>query len=159
ALLVSGTHLSTPTTHRACLRALELARANHVRTILDIDYRPVLWGLTGRGDGATRFVASENVSAHLQKMLPLFDLVIGTEEEFHIAGGSTDLIGALRGARRHTAATFVVKRGPLGCAVIDGEIPAQISQAFNRSGVQVEVLNVLGAGDAFMSGFLRGWLR
>ena len=26
-------------------------------------------------------------------------------------------------------------------------------------GVQVEVLNVLGAGDAFVSGFLRGWLN
>ncbi|HTT12954.1 MAG TPA: 5-dehydro-2-deoxygluconokinase [Burkholderiaceae bacterium] len=159
ALLISGTHLSAPTPLRASLRALELARAANVRTILDIDYRPVLWGLTGRGDGATRFVASEGVTAHLQRVLPLFDLLVGTEEEFLIAGGSTDLTAALRAVRRVTAATFVVKRGPLGCAVIDGDVPGHIDDAFNRRGIQVEVLNVLGAGDAFMAGFLRGWLR
>ena len=159
ALLVSGTHLSAQPAYHASLRALELARAANVRTILDIDYRPVLWGLTGRGDGATRFVASEGVTAHLQRVLPQFDLLVGTEEEFQIAGGSTDLTAALRAVRRLTPATLVVKRGPLGCAVIDGDVPAHIDAAFNRRGVQVEVLNVLGAGDAFMSGFLRGWLR
>ena len=159
ALLISGTHLSAATPLGACLRALELARAANVRTVLDIDYRPVLWGLTGRGDGATRFVASEGVSAHLQRVLPLFDLLVGTEEEFLIAGGSTDLTTALRTVRRLTPATLVVKRGPLGCAVIDREVPAHIDEAFNRRGIQVEVLNVLGAGDAFMAGFLRGWLR
>ena len=30
--------------------ALEYARRNEVRTILDIDYRPVLWGLTGKAE-------------------------------------------------------------------------------------------------------------
>jgi len=159
ALLISGTHLSASTSLRASQRALELARAANVRTILDIDYRPVLWGLTGRGDGATRFIASEGVSAHLQRLLPHFDLIVGTEEEFLIAGGATELVPALRTVRRLTPATLVVKRGPLGCAVMDGAIPAQIDDAFNRRGVQVEVLNVLGAGDAFMAGFLRGWLR
>ena len=39
---------------------------NDVRTVLDIDYRPVLWGLTKRGDGETRFIASDTVTAHLQ---------------------------------------------------------------------------------------------
>ena len=158
-LLITGTHFSTPHVHRVSSLALERARAHDVRTILDIDYRPVLWGLTARGDGATRFVASDTVTAHLQALLPSFDLVIGTEEEFAIAGGSTDIIAALKAARRLTAATFVVKRGPLGCAVIDGAIPASLDDAFNGRGVKVEVLNVLGAGDAFNAGFLSGWLR
>jgi 5-dehydro-2-deoxygluconokinase len=56
-------------------------------------------------------------------------------------------------------ATLVVKRGPLGCAVIDGAIPRSLDEAFNGRGVTVEVLNVLGAGDAFNGGFLSGWLR
>jgi len=159
ALLITGTHFSTPHVHRISSLALERARANDVRTVLDIDYRPVLWGLTKRGDGETRFIASDSVTAHLLSILPAFDLVIGTEEEFAIAGGSTDIIVALKAARRVTPATFVVKRGPLGCAVIDGAIPASLDEAFNGRGVRVEVLNVLGAGDAFSAGFLSGWLR
>ena len=159
ALLITGTHFSTRHAHEISILALERARAHDVRTVLDIDYRPVLWGLTKRGDGATRFIASDAVTAHLQAMLPRFDLVIGTEEEFAIAGGSTDIITALRAARHVTAATFVVKRGPLGCAVIDGAIPASLDAAFNGRGVSVEVLNVLGAGDAFNAGFLSGWIR
>jgi 5-dehydro-2-deoxygluconokinase len=54
---------------------------------------------------------------------------------------------------------LVVKRGALGCAVIDGPIPASLDDAFNGSGVKVDVLNVLGAGDAFSSGFMSGWVR
>ena len=131
ALLITGTHFSTPHVHRVSSLALERARAHDVRTILDIDYRPVLWGLTKRGDGETRFIASDTVTAHLQAILPAFDLVIGTEEEFAIAGGSTDIIAALKAARRVTKATFVVKRGPMGCAVIDGAIPASLDEAFN----------------------------
>jgi len=130
-----------------------------VRTVLDIDYRPVLWGLTKRGDGETRFIASDTVTAHLQGILPLFDLVIGTEEEFAIAGGDTDIIAALEAVRLVTPATLVVKRGPMGCAVIDGPIPRSLDDAFNGQGVTVEVLNVLGAGDAFSAGFLSGWVR
>jgi 5-dehydro-2-deoxygluconokinase len=159
ALLITGTHLSTAHVHRVSTLALERARKNDVRTILDIDYRPVLWGLTKRGDGETRFIASDNVTAHLQNMLPLFDLVIGTQEEFAIAGGSTDIMAALRGVRAVTNAVLVVKRGPLGCAVIDGAIPASLDAAFNGKGVDVEVLNVLGAGDAFSAGFQSGWVR
>ena len=119
----------------------------------------MLWGLTKRGDGETRFIASDTVTAHLQAILPLFDLVIGTEEEFAIAGGSTDIIAALAAVRRVTPATLVVKRGPMGCAVIDGAIPRSLDDAFNGRGVTVEVLNVLGAGDAFSAGFLSGWVR
>jgi 5-dehydro-2-deoxygluconokinase len=55
--------------------------------VLDIDYRPVLWGLTTRGAGDNRYVADAHVTQQLQEMLPHFDLLVGTEEEFFIAGG------------------------------------------------------------------------
>src|SRR5688500_8720168 len=71
ALLITGTHFSTPHVHRISTLALQRARANDVRTVLDIDYRPVLWGLTRRGDGETRFIADDGVTAHLQGILPL----------------------------------------------------------------------------------------
>jgi 5-dehydro-2-deoxygluconokinase len=159
ALLITGTHFSTEYIGRISRLALEQARKNDVRTVLDIDYRPVLWGLTRRGDGETRYVRSDNVTAHIQSILPLFDLVIGTIEEFNIAGGSTEIIASLAAVRAKTKATLVVKRGPLGCAVIDGAIPRSLDDAFNGDGVEVEVLNVLGAGDAFSAGFLSGWVR
>jgi 5-dehydro-2-deoxygluconokinase len=159
ALLVTGTHFSTRYTDAVSNRALDRARRNDVRTVLDIDYRPVLWGLTRRGDGETRYIGSDTVTAHLQRILPKFDLVIGTVEEFNIAGGSTAIMESLAAVRGHTRATLVVKRGPLGCAVIDGAIPRTLDDAFNGKGVEVEVLNVLGAGDAFSAGFLSGWVR
>ena len=159
ALLITGTHFSTEYIAGVSNRALDRAHAHDVRTVLDIDYRPVLWGLTKRGDGATRYIASDTVTAHLQRMLPRFDLVIGTIEELNIAGGSSDIMASLREVRSHTKAVLVVKRGPLGCAVIDGDVPASLDAAFNGRGVQVEVLNVLGAGDAFSAGFLSGWVR
>jgi 5-dehydro-2-deoxygluconokinase len=158
ALLITGTHFSTAHTHRVSNLALDRARRHDVRTILDIDYRPVLWGLTKRGDGETRFVGSDTVTAHLLGILPKFDLVIGTIEEFQIAGGSTDIMAALRRVREASPAVLVVKRGPMGCAVIDGAVPATLDDAFNGRGVRVEVLNVLGAGDAFSAGFQSGWV-
>jgi len=159
ALLITGTHLSTEHINRISTLALERARKHDVRTVLDIDYRPVLWGLTKRGDGETRYIRSDNVTAHIQRMLPKFDLIIGTIEEFNIAGGVSEIMASLQAIRKFTPATLVVKRGPLGCAVIDGAIPRSLDEAFNGSGVKVEVLNVLGAGDAFSAGFLSGWVR
>src|SRR5438874_290849 len=159
ALLVTGTHFSTEYINRVSNLALDRARKNDVRTILDIDYRPVLWGLTKRGDGETRYIESDTVTAHLQRLLPKFDLVIGTIEEFNIAGGSTDIMQSLSAVRRHTKGVLVVKRGPMGCSVVDGGLPRSLDDAFNGSGVEVEVLNVLGAGDAFSAGFLSGWVR
>ncbi len=127
--------------------------------MLDIDYRPVLWGLTTPGDGETRFIADDKVTTDLQAWLSDFDLIVGTEEEFHIAGGSTDTLASLRAVRELSEATLVCKLGALGCVVFEGEIPERIEDGILVEGVEVEVLNVLGAGDAFMSGLLRGWLR
>ncbi|MEE4632786.1 5-dehydro-2-deoxygluconokinase [Pseudomonas alliivorans] len=159
ALLITGTHFSTDQVFKASIQALDYAEKHQVYRVLDIDYRPVLWGLAGKADGETRFVADQNVTQHVQRILPRFDLIVGTEEEFLIAGGATDLLSALRTVREHTAATLVVKLGPQGCTVIHGAIPARLEDGAIYPGVRVEVLNVLGAGDAFMSGFLSGWLK
>jgi 5-dehydro-2-deoxygluconokinase len=159
ALLVTGTHFSTPHTDAVSRTAIAYARAAGTRVILDIDYRPVLWGLTAKSRGDIRFVASESVAAHLRSIAGLCDLIVGTEEEFHVAAGESDTLAALRVLRASTAATLVLKRSSAGCVIFDGAIPASIEQGLVVPSVDVEVLNVLGAGDAFMSGFLRGWLR
>lgn len=159
ALHITGTHFSTPTVRAGSLQALAYAHRHDVRTVLDIDYRPVLWGLTTPGDGETRNIPSPVVTRELQEILGHFDLIVGTEDEFMIAGGAPDLMEALRDVRTRTRATLIVKLGPLGCAVIDGAIPERIEDAFSVPSPRVEVLNVLGAGDGFLAGFLSGWLR
>ncbi len=192
ALAVTGTHLSHANTRAAVLKALEYARRHGLRTALDIDYRPVLWGLTSLGDGETRFIESGPVTSQLQEVLHLFDLVVGTEEEFRYCRGKHrypvtsqlqevlhlfDLVVGTeeefrycRGKHRYPdraekCAQMPPKplssasAGPMGCVVLEGDIPDSWDQVPLQQGVRVEVLNVLGAGDAFMSGLLRGWLN
>lgn len=158
AVVATGTHLSHPRTEAAVLKALRLARDGGAQTALDIDYRPNLWGLSGHGDGENRFIESAKVTAKLQSTLPLFDLIVGTEEEFHIAGGSTDTIAALRAVRAVSGATLVCKRGPMGAVAFTGAIPDTLDEGEAGPGFPIEVFNVLGAGDGFMSGLLKGWL-
>jgi len=154
----TGTHLSHPQVEAATLKALHLARENGAKTALDIDYRPNLWGVAGHGDGESRFVESQKVTDKLQSTLHLFDLIVGTEEEFHIAGGTTDTIAALRAVRKVSGATLVCKRGPMGASAFVGDIPDSLDEGLSGEGFPIEVYNVLGAGDGFMSGLLRGWL-
>jgi 5-dehydro-2-deoxygluconokinase len=158
AVVATGTHLSNPRTEAAVLKALTLARKHGAQTALDIDYRPNLWGLAGHGAGEERFIESAKVTAKLQSMLHFFDLIVGTEEEFHIAGGTTDTIAALRAVRGVSGATLVCKRGPMGAAAFTGAIPDTLDEGERGPGFPIEVFNVLGAGDGFMSGLLKGWL-
>ena len=123
-------------TSTASATSRSIARArNDVRTVLDIDYRPVLWGLTKRGDGETRFIASDGVTAHLQRILPQLrprdrhDRGVQHRRRQHRHHGV-----AARGARGRRAATLVVKRGPMGCAVIEGAIPALARRRVQRQG-------------------------
>ncbi|WP_212758225.1 bifunctional 5-dehydro-2-deoxygluconokinase/5-dehydro-2-deoxyphosphogluconate aldolase [Usitatibacter palustris] len=159
ALLISGTHLSQEGPRAACVKAVAAARAAGTRVILDIDYRPVLWGLAKPAEGDARYVASDHVTGHMQAMLADCALIVGTEEEIRVAGGSGDTLTALAHIRNASKALIVVKRGPMGCVAFDGPIPASLDEGRAGPGFAVEVFNVLGAGDAFMAGFLSGWLR
>ncbi len=158
AVVATGTHLSHPKVEAATLKALDVARAAGMRCALDIDYRPNLWGVAGHGEGESRFVESGKVTAKLQSTLHLFDLIVGTEEEFHIAGGTTDTVAALRAVRAVSGATLVCKRGARGAVAFTGAIPGSLDEGEAGPGFPIEVFNVLGAGDGFMSGLLKGWL-
>ena len=159
AVVATGTHLSHPRTAAAVLKALDIAGKTGARRALDIDYRPNLWGLAGHGAGESRYIESAAVTAALQRHLHLFDLIVGTEEEFHIAGGSPDTMTALRNVRALTGAVLVCKRGPMGASAFAGPIPASLEEGEAGPGFPIEVFNVLGAGDGFMAGLLRGWLH
>ena len=155
ALLFTGTGLSSPSMKVATQAAVKTAKEQGCAVILDIDYRPVLWGLTAAGDGESRFVASEAVTKELQPLLKDLDLIIGTEEEVMIAGGTETLEDALQVIRDSSNATVVLKRGEKGCEVFEpGSQRSRTARPF-----PIKVLNILGAGDAFAAGFLRGWLH
>jgi 5-dehydro-2-deoxygluconokinase len=158
AVVATGTHLSHANTEAAVIKALKLARKHGARTALDIDYRPNLWGLAGHGAGEERFIESAKVTAKLQSTLHYFDLIVGTEEEFHIAGGTTDTIAALRAVRAVSKATLVCKRGPMGAVAFTDAVPDTLDEGQSGPGFPIEVFNVLGAGDGFMSGLLKGWM-
>ena len=159
AVVVTGTHFAIPNAAKAQKKAIALARRHGRKVVFDVDYRPNLWGLAGHAAGEERYIRSDTVTQHLQAILPDCDLIVGTEEELHAAGGSEDTLAAIRNIRALSRATIVCKRGPMGCVVFPGAIPESIEDGIKGPGFPVEVYNVLGAGDAFMSGFLRGWLR
>jgi 5-dehydro-2-deoxygluconokinase len=159
ALAVTGTHLSSDAVRAASRRAVALAKQHGLKVVLDVDYRPVLWGLAGHGRGSDREQGSAAVTRELQAFLPDCDLVVGTEEEIGVAGGGAGTLEALRGIRARSPATIVMKRGVAGCVVFEGPIPASVEEGLVVAGFPVEVLNVLGAGDAFLSGYLSGWIE
>ncbi|RUR24539.1 5-dehydro-2-deoxygluconokinase [Legionella qingyii] len=155
AILITGTGLSTEAMLQTTEEVVQRARKAETAVVLDLDYRPVLWGLTALGDGETRYLQSQNVSKTYQHILPFCDLIVGTEEEICIAGGCDEVDSALQKIRGLTQAPVVIKQGEKGCEVNF----AHSSQNLPTKPFPVEVLNVLGAGDGFMAGLLSALLR
>ncbi|TJV21686.1 MAG: 5-dehydro-2-deoxygluconokinase [Mesorhizobium sp.] len=158
SIVVTGTHFSRPNSDAAQRKAIRIMKAKGGKVVFDIDYRPNLWGLAGHAEGFERYVKSDRVSAQLKTVLPDCDLIVGTEEEIMIASGADDCLSALKTIRSLSSATIVLKRGAMGCIVYDGPISDDLEDGVVGKGFPIEIYNVLGAGDAFMSGFLRGWL-
>ena len=77
----------------------------------------------------------------------------------NIAGGTTDTVAALRAVRAVSKATLVCKRGAKGAVAFTGDIPDSLDDGEAGPGFPIEVFNVLGAGDGFFSGLMKGWLE
>ena len=163
-LQLAGTNLSREPAATATRAAAELARAAQTAVVLDLDLRADQW------DDPLAFGVA------VRSLLPLVDLVIGTDDEINAAvltrpdelhiehmqateaqvAGDTDaaieLLLAL-GPR-----LLVRKRGAEGSSVYEmhGSGPVQRTDV---AGFPVEVVNVLGAGDAFAAGFIYGYLN
>lgn len=159
AVVVTGTHFSTPTVAAASRKAMRIAKAAGRQVIFDVDYRPNLWGLAGHDAGESRYVRSAEVTRRLDAVIAETDLIVGTEEELMIAGGVEAPLAAVARIREMTDATIVLKQGPMGCVVFQGPIPDDVEDGVRGPGFPVDVYNTLGAGDGFMGGFLRGWMR
>lgn len=158
ALVVTGTHFSTPGVSDASWKAIRAAKHAGVKIVFDIDFRPSLWGLAPVADGAARLASAPRVRDALLAVIRASDVVVGTEEEFCAAMDASDAANALRSIRILSPAVLVRKRGALGCEIYPGGHVGALEPAVLGDGFKVDVLNTVGAGDAFMSGFLRGWL-
>jgi 5-dehydro-2-deoxygluconokinase len=141
-VFVTGTGMSHDPARAATLSAAAHARAASVPVVVDIDYRADQWA------DATAF------STQVQTLLRSATMAIGTEEELAAASGWSDIARGAATVLETGIEALVLKRGARGSTVFRrGEPPADVP-AF-----PVEVLNVLGAGDAFASGFLYGYLE
>ena len=141
-VFLTGTGLSHEPARDATFAAAATARAAGVPLVVDIDYRADQW------ESAPAF------AGQLQRLLRSATMAVGTEEEIAAASGSSD---AARGAAAMLESgidALVLKRGARGATVLRAQSPPADVAPF-----PIEVLNVLGAGDAFASGFLYGYLQ
>ena len=142
-VLVTGTGLSHEPSRTATFHAAERAAAAGGQVFVDLDYRPDQWA------GRSAFAAS------VQQLVRHAALVVGTEEEVGAAADSDDVETAIGTLLKATSAPLVLKRGARGATLFRDGSRADIPP------FRIEVLNVLGAGDAFASGLIagirRGW--
>jgi 5-dehydro-2-deoxygluconokinase len=97
-VLINGTHLSQAGVYEASMKAAHLAKAGGGKVGVRRRYRPVLWGLTARDMARTASWPTTRVTGNLQRVLPVCDLVVGTEEEIPHPGRlkPTTIAGASR---------------------------------------------------------------
>lgn len=139
---VTVTGLSQEPSREATLAALE-AREGRGVTVLDLDYRPMFWE------------SAQEATAQIARALPYVTVAVGNREECEVAVGETDPEGAAKALRDAGVDLAVVKQGPAG--VLGSDAHGQVTVP----PVPVEVVNGLGAGDAFggalCHGLLEGW--
>jgi 5-dehydro-2-deoxygluconokinase len=141
-VFLTGTGLSHDPARDATLAAADRARAVGAVVMVDIDYRADQW------DSANTF------AGYMDALLRSAALAVGTEEEVIAASGAPD---ADTGAGRLLSTgieALAIKRGARGATIYRPQKPPVDVPSF-----PVEVLNVLGAGDAFASGFIYGCLQ
>lgn len=163
-LQFAGTNLSKDPCRTATIFAAELAQKVNTEAVLDIDFRPDQWH-DPRAFGVT-----------IRSVLPNVDIVIGTEDEINAAMlvdagqislthsqiSDTRVAGDIEEAIEKLLSlgpkALLQKRGEDGVRVHvkhdDGSI-----ERIDAPGYPVEIFNILGAGDAFGSGFLYGYVN
>jgi 5-dehydro-2-deoxygluconokinase len=139
---VTGTGLSQEPSRSATMAALE-ARGDHGLTVLDLDYRPMFWS------------SPEDAHRHVRPAVSLVDVAVGNLEECRVAIGVGDAEAAASALLAAGVRLAVVKQGP------GGVLGVRHDERVVCPPVPVDVVNGLGAGDAFggalCHGLLAGW--
>ena len=139
---ITGTGLSQEPSRTATLDALR-ERDKAGITVFDLDYRPMFWS------------SREEARSWYQQALPYVTVAVGNLDECETAVGSREPRKAAAALHEAGVELAVIKQGPLGVLASRGGEEVQVPP------VQVEVVNGLGAGDAFggalCHGLLAGW--
>jgi 5-dehydro-2-deoxygluconokinase len=134
------TGLSDEPSRSATLAALE---AHGGTTVLDLDYRPMFWP------------SPEEARHWVDKALGHVTVAVGNKEECAVATGEDDPRRAADAMRERGVRLAIVKQGPKGVLAVDDDGVVEVPP------FPVEVVNGLGAGDAFggalCHGLLAGW--
>lgn len=159
-LLVNGTALNKEPSRGSTIHAIETAKKNSVKVIMDLDFRADQWKDYRSFGHVVRSIMSK------------IDITIGTEEEVlasmlkdssqvtikhqqisapEIRG---DLNKSIEGLIKLGTGVLIVKRGKDGASYFDKNFKRR-----DVKGFPVKILNVLGAGDAFASGFIYGLIQ
>ena len=137
-LLVCGTGLAREKSQAATMSALQ---RHHHTTIFDLDYRPSFWS------GADAYRQA------VQAALPHADIVVGNEDEVRAAAAVDDPRDGIAGLLTMGPHVAILKRGGEGAALFEGDRVIEVPP------VRMEVVNGLGAGDAFLAAVTHGLLR
>ena len=139
---VTVTGLSEEPSRTATLAALAARNHNDI-TVLDLDYRPMFWP------------SREEARRWVQRALPHVTVAVGNLDECDTAVGEREPLAAAQALHAFGVKLAVVKQGPKGVLASDGTVTAEVPP------VPVDVMNGLGAGDAFggalCHGLLAGW--
>lgn len=142
-LAVAATALGESPSREAVFAALEERRRSGGLNVIDVDWRPMLWD----DHHAAR--------VYYRQALKLTDIVIANEPELEMAGESSDPERAAENLLRLGVRQVVAKRGGDGVMLFGEGGPVKVDP------FRVEVMNTLGAGDAFgaayLFGLLQGW--
>ncbi|GAA1231906.1 2-dehydro-3-deoxygluconokinase [Microbacterium phyllosphaerae] len=134
------TPLLSDTARDAVHAAIDRARASGAIVTFDINYRSAL-------------ASPEAAGPVLRELAERSDIVFGGEEEFAILYSATSVAVAAARLRDAGCATTVVKLGPAGAAVITAD------SLVEAGGFPIEPVDTVGAGDAFVSGYLSAFLE
>jgi 5-dehydro-2-deoxygluconokinase len=159
-LVISGTGLSREPSRSATLFAAEEARAQGAKVVLELDFRPDQWH-DPRAFGITTRAA-----------LRLTDIAIGTSDEVRaavlresesVSVKASQVSDARVGGDTAQAIRTLLASGPEALVMTRGQEGATVhlsnGEEIHAAPFPVEVYNILGAGDAFASGFLYGYLK
>ncbi|MBL3699367.1 sugar kinase [Leucobacter luti] len=119
--------------------ALRRACAAGVPTSIDLNYRSALWGAAAAG-------------ARLSELVALADLVFAGDDEAALVAGARPVAELAAELRRLGPREAVIKLGERGCYVSAGD------ETLTRAAVPVTAVDTVGAGDAFVAGYLAEWL-
>ncbi|QJT06705.1 5-dehydro-2-deoxygluconokinase [Streptomyces asoensis] len=140
---VTGTGLSEEPSRSATLAALS-HRARTGTTVFDLDWRPMFWAKPGQA------------RAYYAEALRHTTVAVGNLDECEVATGEREPYEAAKALLAAGVELAVVKQGPKGVLAMDRD-----GAAVEIPPVPVDVVNGLGAGDAFggalCHGLLSGW--